>query len=127
MLPDARTSSGAYGHPHAHAQGQAVIARIWTGVVRREDADAYAARALDDGLAAYAAMPGNCGAWILRRDSGTHSEFVAFSLWDSLDALRALTGEDVETSLRHPEDDRYLIDRDTTVWHYEVAGSKPPG
>ena len=127
MLPDARTSSGAYGHPHAHAQGQAVIARIWTGVVRREDADAYAARALDDGLAAYAAMPGNCGAWILRRDSGAHSEFVAFSLWDSLDALRALTGEDVETSLRHPEDDRYLIDRDTTVWHYEVAGSKPPG
>ena len=104
-----------------------MIARIWTGVVRREDADAYAARALDDGLAAYAAMPGNCGAWILRRDSGTHSEFVAFSLWDSLDALRALTGEDVETSLRHPEDDRYLIDRDTTVWHYEVAGSKPPG
>ena len=127
MLPDARTSSGTYGHPHAHAQGQAVIARIWTGVVRREDADAYAARALDDGLAAYAAMPGNCGAWILRRDSGTHSEFVAFSLWDSLDALRVLTGEDVETSLRHPEDDRYLIDRDTTVWHYEVAGSKPPG
>ena len=127
MLPDARTSSGAYGHPHAHAQGQAVIARIWTGVVRREDADAYAARALDDGLAAYAAMPGNCGAWILRRDSGTHIEFVAFSLWDSLDALRVLTGEDVETSLRHPEDDRYLIDRDTTVWHYEVAGSKPPG
>lgn len=127
MLPDARTSSGAYGHPHAHAQGQAVIARIWTGVVRREDADAYAARALDDGLAAYAAMPGNCGAWILRRDSGAHSEFVAFSLWDSLDALRALTGEDVESSLRHPEDDRYLIERDTTVWHYEVAGSKPPG
>lgn len=127
MLPDARTSSGAYGHPHVHAQGQAVIARIWTGVVRREDADAYAARALDDGLAAYAAMPGNCGAWILRRDSGTHSEFVAFSLWDSLDALRSLTGEDMETSLRHPEDDRYLIDRDTTVWHYEVAGSKPPG
>ena len=127
MLPDARTSSGAYGHPHAHAQGQAVIARIWTGVVRREDADAYAARALDDGLATYAAMPGNCGAWILRRDSGAHSEFVAFSLWDSLGALRVLTGEDVETSLRHPEDDRYLIDRDTTVRNYEVAGSKPPG
>lgn len=127
MLPDARTSSGTYGHPHAHAQGQAVIARIWTGFVRREDADAYAARALDDGLAAYAAMPGNCGAWIRRRDSGTHSEFVAFSLWDSLDALRALTGEDVETSLRYPEDDRYLIERDTTVWHYEVAGSKHPG
>ncbi len=104
-----------------------MIARIWTGVVRREDADAYAARALDDGLAAYAAMPGNCGAWILRRDGGAHTEFVAFSLWDSLDALRALTGEDVETSVRSPEDDRYLIERDTTVWHYEVAGSKRPG
>lgn len=127
MLPDARASSATYGHPHAHDEGQPVIARIWTGVVRREDADAYAARALDDGLAAYAAMPGNRGAWILRRDSGAHSEFVAFSLWDSLDALRALTGEDVETSLRYPEDDHYLIERNTTVWHYEVAGSKRPG
>jgi hypothetical protein len=69
-----------------------VIARVWRGVVRREDADAYAARALDNGLAAYSATPGNRAAWILRRDSGPCSEFVAFSLWDSLDAVRALTG-----------------------------------
>jgi heme-degrading monooxygenase HmoA len=127
VLPDAETPGATYGHPYAQTEGQSVIARIWRGVVRREDADAYAARALDNGLAAYTATPGNHGAWILRRDSGQCSEFVAFSLWDSLDALRALTGDDVETSVRQPEDDRYLIERDTTVWHYVVAGSKRPG
>ena len=29
--------------------------------------------------------PGNCGAWILRRDIGGRSEFVTFSLWEDME------------------------------------------
>jgi heme-degrading monooxygenase HmoA len=123
VLPDAGAAAGTYGHPYANSEREPVIARIWKGVVRREDADAYAARALDTGLAAYAAIPGNRGAGILRRDSGSYSEFVAFSLWDSLDGLHALTGDDVETDVYYLEDDRYLMERDPAVVHFEVAGS----
>lgn len=66
-----------------------MIARIWRGVVRREDRDAYADYIRDTGLAGYEATPGNRGAWMLRRDVGDRTEFVTFTLWESLDAIRA--------------------------------------
>jgi heme-degrading monooxygenase HmoA len=66
-----------------------MIARIWKGVVRREDADAYVAYIGETGLAAYAATPGNRGAWMLRRDDGEQSESITLSMWDSRDAIRA--------------------------------------
>jgi hypothetical protein len=47
-----------------------MIARIWTGAVRRGDGDAYAAYMLETGLAAYTETPGNRGAWMLRREAG---------------------------------------------------------
>jgi heme-degrading monooxygenase HmoA len=100
-----------------------MIARIWRGVVRREDADAYADYIDETGFAAYAATPGNRGAWMLRRDDGSLTEFLTFSLWESLDAIRGFAGDDIETAVYYPEDDRYLVERDLTVKHYEIARS----
>ena len=98
-----------------------MIARIWNGAVRQEDGDAYAAYIGETGLAGYLATPGNRGAWLLRRDDGDRTEFVTFTLWDSLDAIRAFAGDDVETAVYYPEDDRYLVERDLTVKHYDVT------
>jgi hypothetical protein len=97
-----------------------MIARIWRGVVRREDADEYAHYIRDTGFTAYGATAGNRGAWMLRRDDGDRTEFLTFSLWDSLDA------DDIETAVYYPEDERYLIERDATVKHYEVADRAEP-
>ena len=36
--------------------------------------------------------------------------------------IEAFAGQDIEQAIFYPEDDRYLIDRDLTVRHYEVAG-----
>lgn len=104
-----------------------MIARIWRGVVRREDRDAYADYIRDTGLAGYEATPGNRGAWMLRRDVGDRTEFVTFTPWESLDAIRAFAGEDVEAAVYYPEDDRYLVERDDTVAHYEVTGREESG
>ena len=98
-----------------------MIARIWRGTVRREDGDEYAAYIGDTGLAEYAATPGNRGAWMLRRDEGELTEFLTFTLWDSVDAIRAFAGDDYERAVYYPKDDRYLVDRDLTVKHYEVT------
>jgi heme-degrading monooxygenase HmoA len=100
-----------------------MIARIWRGAVRREDADAYVDYIKETGLAAYAATPGNRGAWMLRRDDGERTEIITFSFWYSLDAIRGFAGEDVETAVFYPEDERFLVERDLTVKHYEVADS----
>jgi hypothetical protein len=45
-----------------------------------------------------------------------------YTTWESMDAIRAFAGDDPEQAVFYPEDDRFLIDRDLTVAHYEVAG-----
>ena len=99
-----------------------MIARIWKGSVRTPDADAYAAYIGETGLAEYRETPGNRGAWMLRRERGDLTEFVTFTFWDSLDAVKAFAGEDYETAVFYPKDDDFLVERDMTCTHYEVTG-----
>jgi heme-degrading monooxygenase HmoA len=103
-----------------------MIARIWRGAVATADADAYADYIDETGLAAYKNTPGNRGAWMLRRDIDDQTEFLTFSLWESMDAVKAFAGEDPEVAVFYPEDDRYLVERDLTVTHYDVARSVWP-
>jgi heme-degrading monooxygenase HmoA len=103
-----------------------MIARTWRGAVRREDGDEYAAYMEETGVAGYAAVPGNRGVWMLRRDVGDKTEFLMFTLWDSLDAVKRFAGEDYETAVFYPEDDRFLVERETTSNHYEVAAHVSP-
>jgi heme-degrading monooxygenase HmoA len=98
-----------------------MIARIWRGVVRRDDADAYADYIANTGMAEYRSTAGNEGAWMLRRDEGERSEIITFSLWESRDSIRAFAGDNIDQAVFYPEDDRYLIERDRTVRHYEVV------
>ena len=103
-----------------------MIARIWRGAVATSDADAYADYIDETGLAAYKNTPGNRGAWMLRRDIDDKTEFLTFSLWESMEAVKAFAGDDPEVAVFYPEDDRYLVERDLTVTHYEVARSVWP-
>jgi heme-degrading monooxygenase HmoA len=57
----------------------------------------------------------------MRRDVEDRTEFVTLSFWDSWDAVRAFAGDEVERAVFYPEDDRYLVDREDTVTHYEVG------
>jgi heme-degrading monooxygenase HmoA len=107
-----------------------MIARIWKGAVRREDTDAYVSYLKETGVAVYAATPGNRGVWMLRRDVGQRTEFVMFTLWESLDAVKAFAGDDYERAVFYPEDERFLVERDLTASHYEVdslPGTAAPG
>jgi heme-degrading monooxygenase HmoA len=105
-----------------------MIARIWSGTVRTTDADYYAGYIRDTGFTAYGETPGNRGAWLLRRDdaeAGT-SEFLTFSLWETVDAIRAFAGDDIEAAVLYPEDEKYLVDGGTDIRHYEVADAITP-
>jgi heme-degrading monooxygenase HmoA len=97
-----------------------VIARTWTGVVLRADADAYADYIRETGFAEYGRTAGNRGAWMLPRDDGDRTEFVTLSLWESRDAVRAFAGDDIEQAVFYPEDDRFLVERELRVNHYEL-------
>lgn len=104
-----------------------MIARMWRGWTRREDADAYVEYLLTTGIKAYRGTPGNRAAFILRGDDAERIEFVTLSLWDSMDAVAAFAGRDVERAVFYPEDERFLTDREWTVSHFEVIGvAEPP-
>jgi len=60
-----------------------MIARIWRGAVRAEDADAYAAYVQRTGIEGYQRTPGNRGAWLLRRVEAERAEIVTLSFWES--------------------------------------------
>jgi heme-degrading monooxygenase HmoA len=100
-----------------------MIARIWRGVVRAEDADRYAEYVTKTGIEEYKKTPGNRGAWILQRVEGDRAEVVTLSFWESREAITGFAGEDIGKAVFYPEDDKFLIDRDLTVTHYEIADS----
>ena len=63
---------------------------------------------------------------MLRRDDGDRTEFITLSLWESVDAIKAFAGEDIEAAVLYPEsDERYLIDGESSVTHYEVVDQVP--
>jgi heme-degrading monooxygenase HmoA len=101
-------------------RGGTVIARIWRGGVRTEDADEYVGYVRDTGIEHYRSTPGNLGAWILHRPVGDRTEIVTFSLWEDMDAVRAFAGDDPAQAVYYPEDDRFLVERSSIVDHYEV-------
>jgi heme-degrading monooxygenase HmoA len=97
-----------------------MIARIWRGWTTPDHADAYVAYVDQTGIRGYEATPGNHGAWILRRAQADRAEILTLSFWDSLDAIRKFAGDDAEQAVFYPDDDRYLVDRELRVTHYEI-------
>jgi heme-degrading monooxygenase HmoA len=104
-----------------------MIARIWRGWTSTKDAGTYAEYVQQTGIQAYRRTPGNQGAWILQRAAGDRTEIVTLSFWDSMDAIARFAGRDVSQAVFYPEDDKYLIDRDLTVTHYEISGPSDGG
>ena len=75
----------------------------------------------ETGIEGYQRTPGNRGAW---RVEGDQAEFITVSFWESRAAIEAFAGQDIEKAIFYPDDERFLIERDLTVHHYEVAGTE---
>jgi hypothetical protein len=57
---------------------------------------------------------------VLRRVEGERALFETILLFESLDDIRAFAGDEIERAVFFPEDDRFLVEREPTVSHYEV-------
>jgi heme-degrading monooxygenase HmoA len=95
---------------------------MWHGRVPTEKAARYRAflnaRAVPD----YRSVPGNVSVHILEREDGPVTHFVTLTFWESLTAIRAFAGEDVEVAKYYPEDRDFLLEFEPTVVHYTVVG-----
>jgi heme-degrading monooxygenase HmoA len=103
-----------------------MIARTWRGATKAEDAEAYLEYLHRTGFTEYRKTPGNRGVLGLRRIVNDRAEFLLISLWDSEAAIRQFAGDDIEQAVFYPEDDRFLVDRDHHVSHYEVVYDTAP-
>jgi heme-degrading monooxygenase HmoA len=97
-----------------------MIVRIWRGWTRPEDTEAYTRYIKETGIAAYSATPGSQGAHLVSRRDGDLTEFLTISFWDSIESVAAFAGEEIEKAVFYPEDDRFLVERETMVRHYTV-------
>ena len=59
----------------------------------------------------------------VRRDFADRCEFVMLTVWESMEAVVAFAGPEPERAVFYPEDDRYLIERDLQVTHYDVQAA----
>jgi heme-degrading monooxygenase HmoA len=98
-----------------------MIARIWHGFTKPENADAYEAMLKPELLPGISRAEGYRGSYLLRRAAVDEVEFITILLWDSLDAIRAVAGVDYETAVIPEERKKYLSRYDAKSSHYEVA------
>lgn len=98
-----------------------MIARRWHGVVPSARADEYEAYMAETGVAHYEATPGNKGVYFLRRTEGDFTHFEMFTLWESLEAIRAFAGDDIERAHYYDRDPEFLIELEPLVVHFEVV------
>ena len=108
-----------------------MLARIWHGVTLTEKADAYLDYLNQTGIPDYLATPGNRGAFVLRRPDGERSHFLTISLWDSLEVpeevAQAGCGDDYERARYYAEDEKFLLEFEPTVQHYEYYANTSGG
>jgi len=106
-----------------------MVVRTWKGATRAGDAEAYLDYLRATGVRAARATPGNRGVWVLRRAVGegaaARSELLFVSVWEDEGAVRAFAGDDPTRAVFYPEDDRFLVERDEAVAHYELALAEP--
>jgi hypothetical protein len=101
-----------------------MIVRLWRGeAATPAKAQAYFEHVTGTVFPALKAIAGHVDAWLLRREVGGRTEFLAMKLWTSLEAVKAFSGGDVGVAIVEPEAQAALSDFDDFAKHYEVAFS----
>jgi heme-degrading monooxygenase HmoA len=58
---------------------------------------------------------------VFRRVEQGRVHLLLTSFWESSKAIAKFAGPDIEKARYYPEDERYLIELEPTVTHYEVV------
>jgi antibiotic biosynthesis monooxygenase (ABM) superfamily enzyme len=102
-----------------------MIARVWHGVTTPENADAYESHLKPELLPGLSQKKGFRGSYLMRRNVGDDVEFITMILFESIDNVRALAGDDYEKAVI-PENRLPLLKRyDAKAAHYDVIAALP--
>jgi heme-degrading monooxygenase HmoA len=98
-----------------------MIIREWRGRANPSQADAYPKHFHDKVIPELRQVLGFSGAQLGRRQLGDKIEFLVLTRWQSMDAIRAFAGMDVEKAVIDPDAVAALVEFDSRVRHYEVV------
>ncbi len=105
------------------ANARELTVRTWSATAGAEGAGNYSRYFTGTLLPELRKLPGFEGAYLLRRDlngDGT-VELTAHTFWQSHEAIRAFTGDDITVAIVEPEAQAMLLDYDPTATHRSVA------
>lgn len=106
----------------------AVIARRWTALAHdSEQADLYLAHFEGTVRPHLESTEGFLGATVERVDAKSGVEIVVVTRWESINAVRAFAGEDVDLAVVEPEARGVLARFDDRVRHIEIADGQTFG
>jgi hypothetical protein len=97
-----------------------MIARMWHGMLLKENAENYHLYLLKTGLPDYKAVEGNRGVFLFRRDKDRISHFYTISLWDDLRPIEVFAGKDYLNARYYPGDKDFLLEFESEVVHFDV-------
>ena len=97
-----------------------MIARQWKARCPKEQKVAFIKYLYQTGVKDTSSTEGYKGAQIFTRDLDDKLEVTLISYWDELESIKAFAGVDIEVARLYPEDDKYELEPDTFVSHYEV-------
>lgn len=100
-----------------------MIARTWRGRASTANAPAYTDHFIGNVAPELKRLSGNRGAWLLQRSTGTETEFLAITFWDSREAIAAFAGQDIARAHVEPQARAVLSSFDELADHYEIAFS----
>jgi heme-degrading monooxygenase HmoA len=98
-----------------------MVARVWRGCTKPEHADAYESMLKPELLPGISKIAGYKGSYLLRRAAGDEVEFITMIVWESLDAIRAVAGPDLEKAVIPEERRKYLSRYDEKAAHYDIV------
>jgi heme-degrading monooxygenase HmoA len=97
-----------------------MITRIWHGRTTTAKSDEYLNLMRTVAIPDYRSIPGNKGAYALRRIEGDTAHFLMVTFWESEDAVRAFAGDDISVAKYYDFDKNFLLEMEPTSSHYET-------
>ena len=102
-----------------------MISRHWTGICRRDRADAYIHHLRSETFPVLTTIAGFVRASILKRDVEGGIEFQIITVWESLEAIKSFAGEDTEVAVVPLVAQTMMVEFDARALHYEVVHTTP--
>lgn len=98
-----------------------MISRQWRGLAKIDCSSAYVEHLRTETFPMLRHLRGFLSAVIYQRTIDQGIEFVVETRWDSLEAIRAFSGENTEAAVVPPKVRDMMLDYDTVVRNYSIV------